>query len=166
MQGNGRRHRAGTHVCLPGLWISPETHPTSATISTSSVSALGSSARLPWSVACTSRSVAPREPHAQGLTSRTHRARAYPMLLCFAFSMRWTRRAHACGADTSAGRSDGHKRVSLTVLIRFATSMKHDSILGEPRQAHASHKAARIGSSYVCDGFFVVLFYGAGRFES
>ena len=32
---------------------------------------------------CHARSVAPSEPHAQGLTSRTHRARVYPMLLCF-----------------------------------------------------------------------------------
>ena len=32
--------------------------------------------------------------------------------------------------------------------IRLATSMKHHSVIREPYQAHASHKAARVGSSY------------------
>ena len=72
--------------------------PTPARSSTSSVSALRSSARLPWSVTCTSRSFScttrvAREPHAQGFTLRTRRARVYPMLLCFAVSrvLDWTR---------------------------------------------------------------------------
>ena len=41
-------------------------------------------------------------------------------------------------------RADG----SQWALLRFATSMKHRSIIREPYQAHASHKAARTGSSY------------------
>ena len=39
-------------------------------------------------------------------------------------------------------------RYSQCALNRLATSMKHRSIIREPYQAHASHKAARIGSSY------------------
>ena len=37
---------------------------------------------------------------------------------------------------------------SQCALIRFATLMKHCSMIREPYQAHSSHKAARIGSSY------------------
>ena len=39
-------------------------------------------------------------------------------------------------------------RYSQCALIRLAASMKHCSIIREPYQAHSSHEAARIGSSY------------------
>ena len=47
---------------------------------------------------CRARSVAPREPHAQGCTSRTRRAHVYPMLLCFVVIrvLDWTRACVRC----------------------------------------------------------------------
>ena len=190
---------------------------------------------------CHARYVAPREPHAQRLTSRTHRACAYPMSPCFVVvralgcarrrgtfhrtrtcfsqraltnsqpisqSIKHTQHAremkcrelalvcvrvvlhqarcharsglprdrrdatsyHAFARDTEPSRLAQHKashqrRVARTstgcykrgrartlysqrALIRLATSMMHRSFIREPHQAHASHKAARIGSSY------------------
>ena len=54
-------------------------------------------------------------------------------------------RARVPGCYTS-GRT--RTPYSQRALIRLATSMKHRSIIREPYQAHASHKAARSGSSY------------------
>ena len=54
-------------------------------------------------------------------------------------------------ARTSTGcytRGRTRTRYAQCVPIRLATSMKHHSIIREPYQAHASHEAARIGSSY------------------
>ena len=61
-------------------------------------------------------------------------------------------------------RADGHETcLSQCALIRLATSMKHGSIILEPYQAHASHKPARIGSSYaLCR---VSVFVSVRRFD-
>ena len=111
------------------------------------------------------RSVAPRKPHAQGLTSRTHRARVSDVaLLCFHPCVGLNARVRAVLLPARDART-GTNALFTMCTHRLATSMKHRSIIGEPCQAHASHKAARIESSYVCDGFvFVVLF--ACRFET
>ena len=61
-------------------------------------------------------------------------------------------RARVAGCYT---RGRTRTRYSQCALIRLATSMKHRSIIREPYQAHASHKAARIGSSYVFGRVFV-----------
>ena len=89
--GNGRRHerrRASTDVCLPGLSISSRLRqtPTPARSSTSSVSALLSSARLPWSVTCVSRSFrrTTRATRARSSVANASRACVSDVaLLCF-----------------------------------------------------------------------------------
>ena len=74
------RAASGKHGCMlaQSLDLLPtETHPTTARSSTSSVSALRSSARLPWSVTCMSRSFR--------RTTRATRAKPYVAnaLLCW-----------------------------------------------------------------------------------
>ena len=63
---------------------------------------------------------------------------------------------------TSTGcytRGRTRTRYSRCALIWLATLIKHRSIIREPYQANASHKAARIGSSYAqgCVSVFVLV---------
>ena len=102
--------------------------------STSSVSALGSSARLPWSVTCTSRSFR--------RTTRATRTRLYianashacvsdVALLCF----RPCVGLNACGAQTGTGRFVAHARVFFTTCPYW---FRVHLITSRPYQAHAS----------------------------
>ena len=114
------RAASGKHGCMRArsLNLSPtETNPTPARSSTSSDSALQSSARLPWSVTCMSRSFR--------RTTRATRARPYVAnasracvsnvaLLCFHPCV-GLKRARACGARAGTGRFIAHARVFCNV---------------------------------------------------
>ena len=98
---------SGKHGCMlaRSLDLHPtETNPTQARNSTSSVSALWSSARLPWS-ACMSRSF-------RRTTYVANASRAC-VRCCFALfsSVCWTECARACGARAGTGRFIAHARV-------------------------------------------------------
>ena len=76
-------------------------------------------------VICRARSVAPREPHAQGLASRKRIARVCIRCCSALFSsVCWTERARACGACVGAGRFIAHARV---FSQRALTNVQHTS---------------------------------------
>ena len=140
------RAASGKHGCMlaRSLDLSPtETNPTQARNSTSSVSALWSSARLPWS-ACMSRSFR--------RTTRATRARPYVAnasracvsdvaLLCF----------HPCvGLNTRVRAVRAPARdVSSHTRVFFATCAHQFTIhimTNKPYQTHTSEEAPHTGS--------------------
>ena len=100
--------RASTDVRLLDLWIClpTETHPTLATSSTSSVFALESSARLPWSVMRTLR--------LSRFTTRATRCHAMPRL---------NARHHAAPTRAAQSLTSGTHRTDEYQMLRFPVSI-------------------------------------------